>query len=66
MNGGICKFFNGQWYSGMEISERELACSIWFLNDYYESYGERGLSSNPFGSENCQSSCFKSNRNISF
>lgn len=66
MNGGICKFFNGQWYSGMEISHDDLARSIWFLNDYYKSCGEKGCVSNNFGSENCQSSCFKSNRNISF
>jgi hypothetical protein len=66
MNGGICTFFNGQWYSGLNIEHDDSAYSIWFLEDYFKSCGERGVCSNPFGSENWNSSCFKKNRGISF
>jgi len=63
----LCNVFQqGFWCSGIAVEHFELAISIWFLDEYYDSCEERGHRSLNFNSENWRSSCFSRNKVISF
>lgn len=59
-------FKRGQWYSGIDVAHHDIACFVWFLEEYYDSDGTKGHSTLIFTSKTWRSNCFKSNKNMSF
>jgi hypothetical protein len=64
---GICNVFQQRgWCSGIAVEHTELAISIWFDDEFYDSDETRGLRSSDFTAKSWRSGCFKRDMPISF